>query len=543
MRRWQWLPLVAALAIILAACAPSAQAPAEKPSAEKPAAEQPKGTQPKYGGILRKVLGADPPTADSQQSNTYATNEPFHPVFNGLVRYDPYDPQHSKIEPDLAEKWEVSKDGLTYTFYIRKDVKFHDGGTFNARDAQFNIDRMKNPPKGMVSPRRNAFANVEKVEAVDDYTLKLTMNRPFASFMANLSLGWMVMHDKEWLEAGHDANQEVNGTGPFMLKKYTRGTSIELVKNPNYWKKGFPYLDGVTLFIVPDGGTALAAFRTGQLDDHRDVNAADVEGLKKELGDKITITDTYGWGGTFVNLSVKNKTLEDVRVRQALSLAVNREEAIKVISSGQAYVQGYMPGKGNWTLPAAELAKLPGYGPDMEIRRTEAKKLLADAGFGSGLSMKLGVRKVPNAEDAAIYVKDAWSKIGVNVTLDIQETATAYTNMEQGTYDLFIWGTAYALDDPDAVYSEHYTCDAPRNYSRICNKEVDALYTKQSVATDPEERKKLVWEMEKLAVKDVIKLIVQGSQSRWVMYKYVKDFVPQATRYSNSHMEGVWMDK
>src|SRR3972149_6441380 len=127
MRPWQWLPIAAALAIVLAACAPSAQAPTEKPSAEKPAAETAK-PQPKYGGILRKVLGADPPTADNQQSNTYATNEPFHPVFNGLVRYDPYDPQHSKIEPDLAEKWEVSKDGLTYTFYIRKDVKFHDGG-------------------------------------------------------------------------------------------------------------------------------------------------------------------------------------------------------------------------------------------------------------------------------------------------------------------------------------------------------------------------------------------------------------------------------
>ncbi len=534
---WRWLPLLTLVgAFVGMACAPASQAPVQQQD------KQVASDAPKYGGVFTKWLGGDPPTMDSQQSNTYQTNEPFHPPYSGLIRYDPYDSKHANLEPDLAESWDISKDGLVYTFKIRKGAKFHDGGTFDAQDAKFNIERMKDPPKGVISPRRGAFSTVSKIEVVDDQTLRLTMTRPFASFLANLAQGWMIMYDKQWMEAGRDPTKEANGTGPFKLKDYTRGTSIELVKNPDYWKRGFPYLDAVKFFIIPDAGTSVAAFRTGQLDFYRPA-ASDAETLAKELGDKISLTDTYGWGGTLINLSVARKPFDDVRVRQALSLAVDRAEAIKVISQGQAYVQGYMPGKGNWTLPAAELAKLPGYGPNMEARRAEAKKLLADAGYPNGFATKLGVRKVANAEDAGIYVKDALSKIGVNITLDIQETATAYTNMEQGTYDLFIWGTAYALDDPDAVYSEHYTCDGPRNYSRVCNKEADALYAKQSQMVDVEERKKVVWEMERLAIKDVIKIVVQGSQSSWGMWSYVKNYVPQATIYSNSHLEGVWMAK
>ena len=402
---------------------------------------------------------------------------------------------------------------------------------------------MKDPPKGVISPRRNAFSTVDKIEAPDATTLRITMSRPYASFLANLALGWMIMLDKEWVTAGHDPEKEVNGTGPFKFKNYTRGTQIDLIKNEGYWKKGYPYLDGITLYVIPDAGTALAAFRTGQLDDHRDVDGTDADTLLKEMGERIKVTDTFGWGGTLTNISTLRKPFDDVRVRQAMSLAINREEAIKVISSGKNYLQGYMPGRGNWTLPPEELTKLPGYGPNMDARRTEAKKLLTDAGFANGFSAKLGVRKVPGAEDAGIFAKSELAKVGINITLDIQETATAYTNMEKGDFDLFIWGTAYSLDDPDAVYSEHYTCDGPRNYSRLCNKEFDALYAKQSVATDIAERKKIVLDMERILLKDVSKITVQGSQGRWVFYNYVKNFVPQATRYSNSHLEGVWMAK
>ncbi|MBI2888208.1 MAG: ABC transporter substrate-binding protein [Chloroflexi bacterium] len=533
MSRWSWA-LSGMVAVLLLACAPAPQAPARQaaPQEDKPIA----------GGVFIKWLGGDPPTFDNHQSNTYQTNEPFHPAYNGLVRYDPNDPIHEKIQPSLAERWELSKDGLTFTFNLQKGVKFHDGGSWDAHDAKYNLERMKDPPKGVISPRRGAFEPVERIEVADDYTLKVQMKRPYPSFIPNIAQGWMVMYDKQWMEAGHDPTKEVNGTGPFKFKEYIRGTSIEMVKNTGYWKQGYPYLDGVKFFIIPDRGTSVAAFRTGQIHFYRP-DAGDAKTLVKELGDKVKMTDTFGWGGTFINLSVLRKPFDDVRVRQALSLAINREEAIKIISDGDAYVQGFMPGKGAWALSKEELAKLPGYGPDMDKRRAEAKKLLADAGYANGFEAKLGVRKVAGAEDAAIYVKDQFAKIGVNISLDIQETATAYTNMEQATFDMFIWGTAYALDDPDAVYNEHYLCTAPRNYSRVCAKDVDALYEKQTRATDPAERKKLVQEMERLAIPQVHKIIVQGSQSKWGMWSFVRDYTPQASIYSNSHLEGVWLAK
>ncbi|MBI2885571.1 MAG: ABC transporter substrate-binding protein [Chloroflexi bacterium] len=536
MKRWQWSFLLAAVALFGMACAPAVQGPGQ---AEVPADDQPRG-----GGVLTKWIGGDPPTLDNHQSNTYFTSDTAMQSYNGLVRYSPTDPVLSKIEPDLAERWDLSTDGKTYTFYLRTGVKFHDGSALTAQDALASLEKIKDPPKGMTSPRKNMFDPVDRMAAVDDFTLCITLKRPNPSFVPQLAQGWHSIYNKKWLEAGHDPGKEVMGTGPFLFKDYMRGVSYEAVKNPNYWRQGLPYLDGVKTFIIPDRGTTVAALRTGQLMEFGGSGPTpeDAKTLLQELGDKIVKQDTFGWGGRpLVNLSALRKPFDDVRVRQALSLAINRVDAIKVISAGESYIQGYMPAKGPWALPPDELVKMPGYGPDPEKNRAEAKRLLAEAGYPNGFDSKLGVRKLAGAEDAAIFLKDQWAKIGVNVSLDIQETATGYTNLEQGSFDLYSWGTAYALDDPDAVYAEHYLCNAPRNYSHVCVPQVDALYEKQTATIDPAERRKLVWEMEKIALQNVIKITVEGTQDRGLRWAFVRGFVAQPNRYNNLHMEGVWL--
>lgn len=529
MQRQHWLGLALACATVAMACAPAA-GPAPGPE-----------TPRTYGGVLTKWLGGDPPDFDNQTSSTYQTNEPFRPAYNGLIRFDPYDPQRERLEADLAERWDLSSDGKTITFRLRQGVKFHEGGAWDARDARFNLERMKDPPPGVVMPRRAAFQLIERMEVVDDYTLRVVLNQPSPSFFPRLAQGWNVMYDREWIEAGHNPAKEVNGTGPFRFKEYIRGTSIELVKNPSYWKEGYPFLDGVKLLIIPDQGTSVAAFRTGQLMYYRP-NAVNAAALKQELGDSISMTETAGWGGSFINMSVLTKPFDDVRVRRALSLAVDRRDALKVLGGG--YVAGHMSAPGPWSLPPEELAKLPGYGTNAEANRAEAKKLLLDAGLANGFDTKLGVRKVAGAEDPAIFVKDQWQKIGVNATLDIQETAGAYSNLEKGSFGAFIWGTSGGtLDDPDAVYSEYFLCSAPRNYSRWCNPEVDQLYARQSVELDPAKRKQLVWEMEKKALSQAHLIIVNGSQGFWAAWGYVRDYTPQPNVFDNSHLEGVWLAK
>ncbi len=533
-RKLSW-SVVAAVLLVALACTPSAQ-----PAKEQPAAGGEE--KPQYGGVLNlAATNGDPPTLDLHSSSTSATSLPVQPAYNPLVRYDPLEPTMTKVEPNLASSWDISPDSKTYTFHLVKGVKFHQGGDFTASDAAFSFDRQKNPGgRGQIRPRKAVFDAVDRFEVVDDYTFKVVMKQPFASFLANIAQGWMAMYDKEWIESGHDPEKEINGTGPFVFKQYTRGTSFEHVKNTNYWKKGFPYLDGVMYFFIIDNNTIFAACRTGQILSC----AADPQqqsDLKSQFGDKVRFEKTTGgWGGNLVNMSTIRKPYDDIRVRRALAYAIDRQAAIKVLFDGQGYSQGYMPGKGPWAISPEELAKFPGYGPDVEKNRAEAKRLLAEAGFPNGFNVTMGLR--PSQEDASIFLQDQFAKIGIIGTLKSIETNTGYGLLEKGDYEIFNWSTAYAFDDPDAIFSEHYTCKAARNYQQLCIPEVDALFDKQSQTLDPAARKKLVNEMEKVALNLMPKIMLPiGTASATAIWNTLRDWHIQPSSYSNRHFEQAWL--
>ena len=524
-----------ALAVVVVSCAPAAEAPDSR--------VQPATDQPQRGGILNLGIDSDPPTLDLHAASTSRTSSLVQPSMNPLIRYDPLDPVMAKVEPNLAERWELGPDGKAYTFYLRKGVKFHQGGDFTASDAAFSFDRQKQPAKGQVRPRRAAFEPVERFEVVDDYTLRVVMKRPYPSFLPNIAQGWMAMLDQEWVMAGHDPEKEVNGTGPFIFKEYVRGTSAEHIKFPGYWKEGRPYLDAVKYFIIPDEGTTKAACRTMKILMCGGLDTTEQAGFTKELGDKIHFEQSPArWGGNFINMSTLNKPFDDVRVRRAVAYAVSREDALKVLWEGQGYDQGYMPAKGPWAISKEELAKFPGYGPDVEKNRAEAKRLLAEAGYPNGFNVTLGVRKVAGVEGDSIFLKDQLAKIGVIGTLQIIETQAAYELLGKGDYQIFTWSTAYAFDDPDAIFAEHYLCNAPRNYSMLCIPEVDALYEKQTVATDPATRKKLVNEMEKAALNAMPKVnLPVNTNEATAIWNILRDWRVQPSGYSNRHFDETWL--
>ncbi|MBI2887323.1 MAG: ABC transporter substrate-binding protein [Chloroflexi bacterium] len=534
---WRRLSLVGIwVSLFIVACAPATQIPAE---------QQPTSETPQYGGVLHLALDSDPPTLDLHAASTSRTSSSVQPSMNPLVRYDPLDPPMSKIEPNLAERWEVSPDGKIYTFYLHRGVKFHQGGDFTASDAVFSFERQKLPAKGEVRPRRAAFEPVERFEAVNDHTLRVVMKKPYPSFLANIAQGWMAMLDKEWVEAGHDPAKEVNGTGPFLFKEYIRGTSVEHVKNPSYWKQGFPYLDGVKYFIVPDENTTQAACRTEKILMCGGLDQAEQAEFKKELGDRVRFAQSPArWGGDFVNLSTLKKPFDDIRVRRALAYAIDRQAALKVLAEGLGYNQGYMPVKGPWAISPEELAKFPGYGPDVEKNRAEAKRLLAEAGYPNGFNVTMGVRKVQGVEADSIFLKDQWARIGVMGTLQIIETQAAYELLDKGDYEIFTWGTAYAFDDPDAIFAEHYLCNAPRNYSKLCVPEVDDLFARQTVATDPAERKRLVHEMERAALAAQPKIVLPvNTNEATAIWNTLRNWETQPSGYSNRHFEQAWLVK
>ncbi|MBI2886929.1 MAG: ABC transporter substrate-binding protein [Chloroflexi bacterium] len=496
--------------------------------------------QPKYGGIFRLERPGDPPSFDLHQESVTNMQQATWAAYNNLIMYHPHDP--SKIVPDAAARWEVSKDGKEVTFFLHKSIRFHDGTPMTAADVKFSLERMKNPPRGMRSPRKEQLDPITRIETPDDYTVKLALNRPYAALMPVLAQGWMGIYSKAYVEAkGHEAmKKEMMGTGAFRFKEYLPGVSVEIQKNPDYWQPGLPYLDGVMIFIIPDAGTRLAAFRSGQVDLYG-LSVTDAEEMERSLAGQIAVHRGPSIAWQSIHLNVLRSPFNDLRVRQAISLAMDRRSYIQAIQQGGGILGGYLMPGSSFALPEAELAKLPGYGPDVEANRREARRLLAEAGFPNGF--KTTMLNLSTSGDLGIYVQDQLKRVGIETPITLVPQGPGYDLATAHDFDILPWGFAAAIDDVDALYAEHYLCGTARNYGAVCDEKVGELFMAQSSAVDFEQRKKLVGELERYALSQVIKITLSWSESRTGIWNYVKDYLPHPGGRNERHYKQVWLDK
>src|SRR5438876_3797243 len=277
---------------------------------------------PRRGGILLAAIGADAPSLDPHQESTFATLQMVAPLYSTLIQIDPL--SYPKIIGDAASEWTISPDGLTYTFKIRQGIKFHDGSPLTAVDVKATYDKIVFPPEGVRSVRKNAYATVASVEAPDPNTVVFKVKYASASLLDNLASPWNVIYPKKYLDK--DPNYfkaNVVGSGPFKFKNYARGSTFEGERNPDYFVKDRPYLDGYKFFISPETSVRAAAIRSGRAYiEFRNLPGAEVETIKKQLGNKVVVQETpvTGWWGIAVNNTVK--PFNDVRVRKALALGM-----------------------------------------------------------------------------------------------------------------------------------------------------------------------------------------------------------------------------
>ena len=451
---------------------------------------------PKRGGILTRALNNDPPSFDIMASTTGRVIAVVGPCCNGLVRYDAMDPD--KIVPDLAESHEVSADGKAYTFHLRKGVKFHDGKPFTAEDVKYTFDVMRAPPKGIISVRANLFDAVEDILVLDAHTVRFLLKRKSPSLIANLAGGWMVVLPKHILEKG-PMKDVIIGTGPFKLKEYKRGVSIELVRNPDYHIPNRPYLDGIKYFTIPDENTAYGYFRTGQLDEWAPSGRA-MAARQQELAGKAYSLTGVSTSSNCLHFNAQEKPFDDIRVRQALCLAIDRQEALNTVFGGDGVASGGLAMPGKWALPKSELVKIPGYGPYTASNIAQAKALLAAAGYPNGFKETLLVQRIPTYEGHAIFLKDALLKIGVELNLEFQESAAYNTTIRTRKWKLDAGGAPFHVNDPDAMFTDSVTCDGSLNYSKICDAKIDDLFSRQSQELDEKKRIALVHELEARAL-------------------------------------------
>jgi peptide/nickel transport system substrate-binding protein len=510
-----------------------------------PAASQ-AADAPRRGGVLLAVIGADPPSLDPHQESTFANIQLVAPLYSLLLQIDPYN--YPKIIGDVATEWKISPDGLTYTFKIRPGIKFHDGSPLTAADVKATYDKIIFPPPGTRSIRKVHYTAVERIEAPDASTVVFKLKFPSASLLGNLASPWNVIFPKKYLDK--DPNyfmKNVVGSGPFKFKSYTRGATFEGERNPDYFIKDRPYLDGYKFFISPETSVRAAAIRSGRAYiEFRDLPHTEVDAIKKQLGDKVVIQETSQVGQFGLAMQNTVKPFNDIRVRKALTLAIDRYTAGKVLYplTGLRDVGGLMRPGTEWAIPAADLEKIPGFWRDAEKSRAEAKKLLAEAGYPNGFKTTLKNRNVKLPyQDWAVFVIQEWRKIGIEVENRPLETAAWFADLrDTGSFELGVAPTVEFMDDPDQ-FLNRYTTGAPANYGRFSDPAIDDLFSRQARATDPTERKKLVIELQKRVLEQAYYMPGLWWTRRVVHWAKVKNYVAPPSHYTNQKLQDVWLSE
>jgi peptide/nickel transport system substrate-binding protein len=500
--------------------------------------------KPRYGGTLRVAIAGDPPSLDMHQEGTFMVTIPLSTVYNTLVMYDPHN--YPKIIGDLAKSWTVSPDGRTYTFTLHQGVKFHDGSELTAADVKASWDRIVFPPEGVVSPRKSLYQMIKSIETSGPSEVIFQLGYPSASFMSLLAHPANFIYAKKYLDQDPQwYKQNTMGSGPFKLKEYVRGASLEMVRNPNYWKKGFPYLDGAKYFIIKDDGARAKSIRSDRTDvEFRGFAPTEVEAIKNQMGDKVTIGypgQPVHWGVAF---NVDKKPFDDERVRKALSLAIDRYDMAQTLTplTGLDTVSGPVPPGSPWSLAPEELQQLPGFGKDHAANLAEAKRLLAEAGYPNGFKTVLTNRniKLPYI-DLGVYLVSAWKKIGVEAEHKLEESATWTKSRNTRDFELFIDPFGYAAaGDPDEVLVK-FTSKASNNWGRFSDPAIDDLYEKQKVELDEQKRIQLVKDLQKRLMSRTWEIVGLWWTRYEVRSAKIRNYDPQPSHWLNRRLEDVWL--
>jgi peptide/nickel transport system substrate-binding protein len=496
---------------------------------------------PQRGGILTMNSLGDPPTFDLLSNGSGLVVGAVAPCYNGLVQFAPLDP--TTIVGDLARSWEISGDGRTYTFHLIPGVRFHDGKALSSADVKFTFDILRRPPAGFISIRQALFSVVESISTPDEATVRFHLSRPSASFLVNLVPNWCVVLPKHILEKG-PMKDVVVGTGPYMFKSISRGNNIELVRNPNYHVKDRPYLDGITLYVVPDPGTAMAYFRSGRLNFLQSLTSDIARQISAEMPGRASVQTSPSLTALAIYFNTRTRPWGDPRVRKAVALAIDREAALAVNFRGDAALGGMTPPTGVWRLDESELHAIPGFAPGFRpAALQETKALLAAAGFPNGLSARLVARRDERFSTWAVFLKDQLAKIGVDVRLDLKEPAAVLQAMRDRDFELFGGNVDTALDDPDAVFANTVLCDAPGNLSQICEPSIDELFARQSATLDPKERLNLVRALERRILTEHLIYPVAFSFRQQAMRSDVHNYLLHPQSDNNRRYQDVWISR
>jgi peptide/nickel transport system substrate-binding protein len=505
----------------------------------------------KQGGILRVYHRDSPASASIHEEATYSVNVPFMPVFNNLVIYKQDVPQNSleSIVPDLAESWAWSDDKKVLNFKLRQGVKWHDGKPFTSADVKCTFDMLmgKSQQKFRKNPRKSWYDEVVDVTTNGDFEVAFNLKRPQPAMLALLASGYTPVYPCH-VSPGEMRTKPV-GTGPFKFVEFKANESIKLTRNPDYWKKGLPHLDGIEFTIIPNRSTAILAFVAGKFDMTfpTEVSIPLLKDVKAQAPKAVCVVEPINVS-TNIIVNSSAPPFDNLDIRRAMALALDRKEFVSILNEGQADIGATMlpePG-GLWAMPKEMLETIPGYGPDIKANREQARKLMQKAGYGPDkhLAVKVSTRNIPVYRDPAVILIDQLKSIYIDGELDVVETANWFSKVARKDYALGLNLTGNAVDDPDQSFYENYSCNSERNYTNYCNKDIEKLFDQQSQEIDVAKRKKLVWDIDKKLQEDVARPIIFHGRMGTCWQPYVKGVTVMVnSSYNGYRYEDVWLDK
>jgi peptide/nickel transport system substrate-binding protein len=481
---------------------------------------------PQAGGILRVGLQSDPTALDPQKQNLTAIWHVIEHIYNGLTRVKP----DLSVEGALAESWDISEDGLTYTFHLRPGVLFHDGTPLKASDVKFTFDRYVAPETASTSAAE--LAAVENIETPDDATVVLTLSAPDASLLSTLAGGSSVIFSQAFVEANNnDISQVAMGTGPFKFVEYVPNTRVVLEKNPDYWEEGLPYLDGIEMTIAADDTARTAAVVTGTVDFIEYAPLRDIESLQQDPN--ITLAGDSNTNIRFIGLNLSVEPFDNLQVRQAIAMVVDREAMLGPTVFGHGTPTQVLFPPDFWAALQMDVGT-----PDIEA----AKALMAEAGYADGFSTTItSWSQYSFLSNAAVVLQEQLRQIGIEAELNLVENATMTEQVYLGkTYDIAVTGES-AYVDPNTLIYQNFHSGESGNFVNYSNEEVDALIEQGIAVTDQAERAEIYQQIQQLLVEDLpwINLFVANQYE--AMRNNVKGYVHIPTG-SNAAFRETWIE-
>jgi len=466
----------------------------------------PPGMEPRYGGTVRVALYGDPSSLYPGTSTILQNHIPGGQMFQALTANQ----LSGDVSPELAQSWEISSDTKTYTFHLVRNATWHDGTKFTAADVKFTFEQILIPfhPSGTAN-----FGNLESIETPDDYTVVMKFKVPWAPLLASTDLMFAAIAPKHIYEGTDILNNAANlkpiGTGPFMFKEYVKGDHITLVKNPNYWKKGQPYLDQIIYKIIPDNAARHLAFENGEIDYIPMFHTTyfDASRLQDSPEAFVSVGNIIQFCTRMVFLKMTDPLTGNAKVREAIAHAIDRAGIVSTTTFNMAEITNTNFASKSWWYSNDAGNKFPKYDPAL------AEKLLDEAGYprkANGKRFTVLFRAFTSQDGTKIaeLVKDDLTKVGIDVNLQIlEEVATLDLVFKQGDFQLAYCGCATTGPDP-TLYGKWITAAGIRhiaytNAMEYNNTKVNEAFALQSQTADREARKEYLATVQEEVVKDL----------------------------------------